>query len=780
MRKQPPLNPDHLRQRPVKGTVGQSSYHESAQLHVSGRAEYLDDRPLLPGSLHLAVGKSSQAHARILNMDLEPVRQSPGVVAVFTAADIPGELDVGPVFPGDPLLADQQVDYLGQPLFVVAAQSLRQARQAALLAKIDYETLPAILEVETALEQAFYVRPAHQMQTGDVDTAMATAPLQLQGALKVGGQEHFYLEGQVARVEPTDDGGVRVYSSTQHPTEVQALVAGVLGLSMHRVVVETRRMGGGFGGKETQAAPLACLCALVCFLTGRPAHYRMPRQDDMEITGKRHDFLHRYQLGFNEQGRILAANFQLAGRCGYSADLSDAIVDRAMFHADNAYHLNQARVLGERCKTHTASNTAFRGFGGPQGMLLIEHLMDDIACHLQLDPLDVRLRNLYRLQERNQTHYGQPIEDDRLFEVITQLEETSHYRSRQAEIRAFNQTSRWLKKGLALTPVKFGISFTLQHLNQAGALLHLYTDGSIQINHGGTEMGQGLFTKVAQVVATEFQVDLEQIAVTATRTDKVPNTSPTAASSGSDLNGLAALDACRKIKQRLIDFAAEHFAVDKEAVRFAHNLVEIGEQTLGFAEFLQLAYQQRIALSDTGYYRTPKIYYDRDQTKGRPFFYFAVGASVSEVEVDTLTGEYRVTAVDILHDAGHSLNPALDRGQIEGGFVQGMGWLTSEELVWNEQGRLLSNNPATYKIPTAADVPEHFKVALFDAPNTETNLYRSKAIGEPPLMLAMSVWSALRAAISSVSDYQVNPRLDTPATPERVLKAIEEAAACKQ
>lgn len=780
MRKQPAIQPDQLRQRPVKGTVGQSRPHESAQLHVSGRAEYLDDRPLLPGSVHLAVGKSSQAHARILNMDLEPVRQAPGVVAVFTAADIPGELDVGPVFPGDPLLADQQVDYLGQPLFVVAAQSLRQARQAALLAKIDYQTLPAIIEVEAALEQQCFVRPAHQMQTGDVDAAMATAPLQLQGALKVGGQEHFYLEGQVARVEPTDDGGVRVYSSTQHPTEVQALVAGVLGLSMHRVVVETRRMGGGFGGKETQAAPLACLCALVCFLTGRPAHYRMPRQDDMEITGKRHDFLHRYQLGFNEQGRILAADFQLAGRCGYSADLSDAIVDRAMFHADNAYHLNQARVLGERCKTHTASNTAFRGFGGPQGMLLIEQLMDDIACHLQLDPLDVRLRNLYRLQERNQTHYGQPIEDDRLFEVITQLEKTSHYRSRQAEIRAFNQTSRWLKKGLALTPVKFGISFTLQHLNQAGALLHLYTDGSIQINHGGTEMGQGLFTKVAQVVATEFQVDLEQIAVTATRTDKVPNTSPTAASSGSDLNGLAALDACRKIKQRLIDFAAEHFAVDKEAVRFAHNLVEIGEQTLGFAEFLQLAYQQRIALSDTGYYRTPKIYYDRDQAKGRPFFYFAVGASVSEVEVDTLTGEYRVTAVDILHDAGHSLNPALDVGQIEGGFVQGMGWLTSEELVWNDQGKLLSNNPATYKIPTAADVPEHFKVALFDAPNTETNLYRSKAIGEPPLMLAMSVWSALRAAISSVSDYQVNPRLDTPATPERVLKAIEEAAACKQ
>lgn len=556
-------------------------------------------------------------------------------------------------------------------------------------------------------------------------------------------------------------------------------MAGVLNLPLHKITVETRRMGGGFGGKESQGAPLACLCALVCYHTGRPAHFRMPRKDDMVITGKRHDFLHHYHIGFDDQGRLLGADLTVNGRCGHSPDLSDAIVDRAMFHADNAYHLGAARVRGERCKTHTVSNTAFRGFGGPQGMVLAEHLMDEIATHLQLDPLDVRLRNLYNTTDRNRTHYGQPIEDERLYQVITQLEQTSCYRERREAIRAFNQSSRWVKKGLALTPVKFGISFTLQHLNQAGALLHLYTDGSIQINHGGTEMGQGLFTKVAQVVASEFQVDLDRIAVTATRTDKVPNTSPTAASSGSDLNGLAALDACRKVKARLIAFAAEHFKVPPEQVRFAHNLVEVGTQTFGFGEFLQLAYQHRIALSDTGYYRTPKIHYDKASGSGRPFFYFATGASVSEVEVDVLTGEYQVTAVDILHDAGTSLNPALDIGQVEGGFVQGMGWLTTEELVWNARGQLLSNSPATYKIPTAADVPEHFKVALLDAPNTEANLYRSKAIGEPPLMLAMSVWAALRDAVSSVSDYRIRPRLDTPATPERVLNALQEAQACK-
>ena len=770
MRKLPPNIP-----RPTttaKGLTGTQAFHDSAWKHVRGQARYIDDLPEPAELLHAAVGQSTHAHARITAMDLSEVWAYPGVVSVMTVEDVPGHTDIGPVFPGDPVLAGDVVEHVGQPLFAVAATSHRAARQAARLAKVSYEPLPAALTAEAALDQQLFVRPSHTQLRGDPDKALAEAPNRLQAQMHVGGQEHFYLEGQACLVEPTEDAGVFVHTSSQHPSEVQKLVAEVLDLPIHEVQVEVRRMGGGFGGKETQAAPLACISALLARRTGRPVKYRMARYDDMVQTGKRHDFFNTYDIGFDNEGVLRGADIMVAGRCGFSPDLSDAIVDRAMFHSDNAYSLGQARVVGHRCKTHTVSNTAFRGFGGPQGMMIIERAMDDIARHLGMDPLDVRKRNLYG-PGRDVTHYGQIVEQHVLPDLIDTLEASSDYRQRRTEISRFNKENSILKRGLALTPVKFGISFTAKHLNQAGALVHVYTDGSIHLNHGGTEMGQGLYIKVAQVVAAAFQVDLDRVKVSATRTDKVPNTSPTAASSGTDLNGMAALDACEKIKQRLVEFAAETYGVSADSVRFENNQVNVGEQQLGWAEFVQQAYMARVSLSSNGFYSTPKIHYDRETGQGRPFLYYANGAACAEVVVDTLTGEYKTMRVDILHDVGQSLNPAVDIGQIEGGFVQGMGLLTTEELVYSDEGRLLSNGPATYKIPAVSDAPPDFRVPLLPhSPNREATVFRSKAVGEPPLMLGMAVWSALRDAVSSVADYRYSPPLDTPATPERVLQAV--------
>ncbi|MFC3678546.1 xanthine dehydrogenase molybdopterin binding subunit [Bacterioplanoides pacificum] len=784
-----------LRSRPAKekrpGHTGQSMQHESACKHVSGQAVYVDDMPELPGLLHIAVGGSDYPHARIRSLDLQSVKDTAGVVEVITVADVPGLVDIGPVFAGDPVLVQELCEYVGQPIFAVAATSIEIARAAVKKAKIDYEVLEPVLDVEKALQQNFFVRPMHQHKRGDSASALKNAPHRLQGAMHVNGQEHFYLEGQVCTVQPTEDGGMLVYASSQHPTEVQKLVAEVLDISINKVQVEVRRMGGGFGGKETQAAPLACLAAIVAHKTGRPVKYRMTRQDDMVMTGKRHPFYNQYDIGFDEQGIIQGAELVVTGDCGNSPDLSDAIVDRAMFHSDNAYYLNNATVTGHRAKTHKVSNTAYRGFGGPQGVILAEQMMDDIARHLREDPLTIRKRNLYgvthqhirtadgKTDPRDETHYGQKVEHNLLTELIDQLEISSDYWSRRAAIRKFNHSSAVLKKGLALTPVKFGISFTVQHLNQAGALVHIYTDGSIHLNHGGTEMGQGLFLKVAQVVAEEFQVDLDTIQVSATRTDKVPNTSPTAASSGTDLNGMAARDACLRIKEGMFAFAYQHYQADANSVTLLDNQLvytkDGDEQCVPFADFVQQAYMGRVPLSSTGFYKTPKIHYDRETGKGRPFYYFANGAAVSEVIVDTLTGEYRLLRTDILHDVGRSLNPAIDIGQIEGAFIQGMGWLTTEELAWNNDGRLISNGPATYKIPAVGDTPFEFNVELMqDRPNDEATVYRSKAVGEPPFMHGISVWSAIRDAIASVSDYKLNPRLDAPATPERVLFALQE------
>ena len=768
------------------GGVGTAKKHESAELHVSGAALYIDDRPELQGQLHAAVGKSSFAHAMITSIDLSAVKAADGVIAVITVNDVPGQIDIGPVFKGDPVLAPIDgkgvVQYVGQPIFAVAATSFQLAKKAVLLAKISYQELTPVLTVKAALAQQNFVRPSYTMQRGDADTAIKNASHQLTGEISIGGQEHFYLEGQVSSVEPTEEGGMMVYSSSQHPSEVQKLVAEVLALPINKVTVDTRRMGGGFGGKETNAAPWACIAALLANATNKPVKLRLSRTDDMEMTGKRHPFENSYHIGFDNNGLIDGANITVNGNCGYSPDLSDAIVDRAMFHSDNAYYLNNAKVTGNRCKTNTVSHTAFRGFGGPQGMMTIEMAMDDIARALGKDPLAIRKLNLYagmndpkniKNNDRNITHYHQMVEHNNLPEIIDTLEKSSDYQQRRQQITQFNKTNPILKKGIALTPVKFGISFTVQHLNQAGALVHIYTDGTIHLNHGGTEMGQGLFTKVAQIVAEEFKVNVDTVGVSATRTDKVPNTSPTAASSGTDLNGKAAQNAAKTIKQRLITFATEHFNIGAEQVIFANSTVQLGDHCLSFAEFVQLAYMNRVSLSATGFYKTPKIHFDRASAKGRPFFYFANGAAVSEVIIDTLTGEYKLLRTDILQDVGTSLNPAIDKGQIEGGFVQGLGWLTTEELMWNEKGRLLSNNPATYKIPAITDIPVDFRVELLkNDPNREQTIYNSKAVGEPPLMLAISVWSALRDAISSVSNYKVSPQLDTPTTPERILFAV--------
>ncbi|QEY74692.1 xanthine dehydrogenase molybdopterin binding subunit [Pseudomonas denitrificans (nom. rej.)] len=754
-------------------SAGKPREHDSATLYVSGAARYVDDLKEPRDLLHAAVGLSEIACGAVLSLDLDAVRSAPGVVAVLTLDDVPGHTDIGPVFPGDPLLAGERVKYHGQALFAVAAQSLLQARRAVRLAKVEYAKEDPLIDPLRAKAEERFVRPPHHMRRGDAQTALESAPQVLEARQFIGGQEHFYLEGQASLALPGDDGSMLVHTSSQHPSEVQKLVAEVLAIPLAKVTVEVRRMGGGFGGKETQAAPFACLAALLANKTGRAVKLRLPRAEDMRLTGKRHPFHNRYRIGFDYGGRLLAAQLDLVGDCGHSPDLSDAIVDRAMFHADNAYFIPDVAISGYRSFTNIVSHTAFRGFGGPQGMMIIERAMDDIARAVGKDPLEVRKLNLYGGMGRELTPYHQKVEHNLLGELIARLEQSSDYVARRSAIHEFNARSPVLKKGLALTPVKFGISFTAQHLNQAGALVHLYTDGSIQLNHGGTEMGQGLNTKVAQIVAEEFQVPLERVVITATRTDKVPNTSPTAASSGTDLNGMAARDAARTLKKRLIDFLAERDGVKPQEIRFEHGGVTVGAQHLGFTEVIQAAYFARIQLSATGFYRTPKIFYDREKGQGHPFFYFAYGAAVSEVEVDTLTGEYRVPRVDILHDVGRSVNPAIDIGQIEGGFVQGMGWLTTEELRWDDTGKLLTVGPATYKIPAVSDAPEDFRVALFERPNEEDSVYLSKAVGEPPFMLAISVWSALRDAIASLADYRLSPDLDTPATPERVLWACE-------
>jgi xanthine dehydrogenase large subunit len=751
--------------------IGNSIAHDSGGKHVSGEALYVDDMPEPPRLLHAFIRLSEHAHARITRLDVSAVATMPGVACVMTAVGIPGVNDVGPAFPGDPIFADGIVEYCGQSVFAVAADSIAHAREAAEQAVIEYDVLPPVLTVDAALERQSFVLPTQVMARGDAAAALARAPLRLTGRLDIGGQEHFYLEGQVAMAVPGEDGDMLVISSTQHPTEVQHLVARALKLSDHSVVCETRRMGGAFGGKESQASLIACVAALLAQRTRRPVKLRLDRDDDMVQTGKRHGFRIDYDVGYDADGRILGIEFMQAAHCGFSPDLSAAISDRAMFHADNCYYLDNARIVSHRCKTNTVSNTAFRGFGGPQGMMGIEYVIDEIARDLGLDPLTVRQRNFYGTDDRNVTPYHMVVEDNIIPELVAELAQSADYFARREEIAAFNGENVWIKRGIALTPLKFGISFTLMHMNQAGALVHVYTDGSVMLSHGGTEMGQGLYMKVAQVVAAEFGLTADRVKITATSTAKVPNTSPTAASSGSDINGKAAQAAAQAIRERMAGVVAEAFGVPAETLVFANGMVCGGAEEMSFAEAAKLTHRARVSLSSTGYYRTPEIHYDVTTHRGRPFYYFAYGAAVSEVEIDTLTGEYRLLRVDILHDCGASLNPAIDLGQIEGGFVQGMGWLTSEELWWDANGHLRTHAPSTYKIPACGDVPKAFNVSIYTAGrNHEDSIYRSKAVGEPPLMLGMSVFHAIKDAIAATGDGPLH--LNAPATPEAVLLAV--------
>ena len=753
--------------------VGVARPHESAELHVLGQATYTDDIPELQGTLHAALGLSSKAHARINAMDLTPVRNAPGVVAVYTAADIVGTNDCGPIIHDDPILSAGEVMYVGQPIFIVVADTHDNARRAARRAVVAYDELPAIFTPQEAKAAQSYVLPPMQLKRGDYQAAFEKAPNVVKGQLFVGGQEQFYLEGQIAYAIPKEDHGMLVQCSTQHPSEMQHVVAHALGVHSHKVLVECRRMGGGFGGKESQSALWAASASIAAAKLRRPVKLRADRDDDMLVTGKRHCFFYEYEVGYDDSGKIVAAKVDMTLRAGFSADLSGPVATRAVCHFDNAYYLSDVDIRAGCGKTNTQSNTAFRGFGGPQGAIAIEYIIDEIARNLGRDALDIRRLNFYGKTERNVTPYGQEIVDNVIEALTAELEQTSEYRTRRAAVEAYNATSPVLKKGLALTPLKFGIAFNVTHLNQAGALVHVYVDGSVLVNHGGTEMGQGINTKVMQVVAHELGLDLDHVRATATDTSKVANTSATAASTGADLNGKAAQDAARQIRERLTAFAIKLYGdEDGVPVQFFDNAVHVNGHVVPFPELVQKAYLARVQLWSDGFYATPGLHWDPKTMNGHPFSYYAYGAAVSEVVVDTLTGEWKLLRADALYDAGRSLNPAIDLGQVEGAFIQGMGWLTTEQLWWNPAGKLMTHAPSTYKIPGVSDCPEDFRVRLFDNGNVEDSIHRSKAVGEPPLLLPFSVFFAIRDAISSVGGHRVNPPLNAPATSEEILRAI--------
>ncbi len=775
-----------------KTACGSAAPHESARAQVAGAAPYIDDLPEVRGTVHAAPILSTVAHGKIIGLNAAAALSIKGVHAIVLASDVPGD-PVLAAFAGDePVFASDTVQHIGQVIGLVVAESVDLARRAARLVTVDIAPLPALLTVKDALAAQSYVLPPVTVKRGDADLALASAPHTLHGTLEVGGQEHFYLEGQIAYALPQEQNQWLIYSSTQHPGEVQHWVAHALGLDNHAVRVECRRLGGGFGGKETQAGHLAVWAAVAAAKVKRPVKLRLDRDDDFLITGKRHPFSYDYTVGFDDTGRLCGLKLMMAAHCGFSADLSGPVADRAIFHADNAYYLQDVAITSYRCKLNTQSHTAFRGFGGPQGMIVTEVILGDIARHLGLDPLVVRLRNLYSdepvdtpvsatsaplpgdlptVARRDTTHYGMQVEGNILQPLLSKLELSAQYQQRLEAISLWNASHSTLKRGIAITPVKFGISFTATLFNQAGALVHVYLDGSVQVNHGGVEMGQGLNTKVAQIVADELGVPLHKVLATASDTSKIPNASATAASAGTDLNGRAAQFAARHVRDNLAAFVGGLDGLGAGAVTFRNGQVITPKGIRAFDDVVKQAYANRIQLWSDGFYRTPKIHYDKTTLTGRPFYYFAYGAACTEVAIDMLTGENKVLRVDILHDVGRSINPGLDVGQIEGGFVQGMGWLTTEELVWNDAGLLTTHAPSTYKIPTAGDVPAHFKVEFWDAPNTEDNVGGSKAVGEPPFMLAISVFEALRDAVARARG-TAHVMLNAPATPEHVLKAL--------
>jgi xanthine dehydrogenase large subunit len=761
----------------MTSTVHHAQRHDSALKHSTGQAVYIDDMPEPPGTLHAALVLSPVACGRLKKLDVTAALKMPGVVAVLGPQDVPGTNDVSASGRGgEPLFAADRVEFAGQTLAMVVAVSLDAARHAAEAVVIDIEADEPILDIETALARKAYVQAPGTIQRGEPEPALASAPHRLSAEFEVGGQEHFYLEGQIAFALPGEDGDMVVHSSTQHPTEVQHICAHLLGCDFNRITAVVRRLGGGFGGKESNASWVAGAATLAAHKTGRPVKLRLPREVDMVATGKRHPFLYRYTVGFDDAGRVLALDAMLAADAGWSLDLTPGVMARALTHTDNAYWIPHFRAVGHACKTNKQSNTAFRGFGGPQGVVVMEDALDRIAGHLGRDATEIRALNFYA-EGRDETPYGQKVDENHLARCWSEVKRGGAYERRRAEVDAFNKASPILKRGLGLFPLKFGISFNLPHMNQAGALVHVYIDGSIRLNHGGTEMGQGLFVKVAQVVAEVFGVDIDRIRPSATSTAEVPNTSPTAASTGSDLNGWAAYEAANTIKQRMVAFAAEHFSANEGDIEFADGAVRIAKpgsnQVVSFGELAKLCWLGRVSLSATGFYKTPKIHWDGAAMRGRPFFYFSFGAAMVEVAIDTLTGESRVLRADLVQDCGDSLNPAIDRGQIEGAFVQGQGWLTCEELWWDKQGRLRTAGPSTYKIPGSRDVPPVFNVTMLaNAPSREATIFRSKAVGEPPLLLATAVWTALKNAIAATGDGRTAVRLDAPATPERVLAAI--------
>lgn len=760
----------------IKGGVRQDMVHESAIKHVSGKAIYVDDIREPEGMLHFCPGISRHAHARVKSIDLDLIRAQPGVVDVITYRDIPAENDFGHARRGDDkVFSDEIVDFEGQAVFGVVARSYVQARAAAALPAVEYEELEPILDSDHALKARSFLCQPRKLRRGDFTPAYDAAPHKLEGRITCGGQEHFYLEPQVSMAVPQEDGNVLIYCATQDPSAVQHIAAKVLGRPASSVVIETRRMGGAFGGKETGATPFAIMAAVAALKLDRPVKCRLDRDDDMIMTGKRHAFQFDYKVGFDSTGRLQAVHFDVAANCGYSEDQSLAILDRAIYHMDGAYHLPAVTINGYACRTNLCSGMAFRGFGSPQANYAIERVMDTITHYLNADPLAVRRANFYDEAERNLSHYDWPISDYVLPRIVDELETSADYAARRQAVRAFNNQGGWIKRGIALMPLKYGVGFTADFLNQAGALLHIYQDGSITLNHGGTEMGQGLFLKVAQIVAEELQVDLDRIRITPTATDKVPNTTATAASSGTDMNGAAAQNAARILRGRLTEFAAAKHNVDVSQVVFSNNFVQIGNLSVSFDELVHDAYMNLVQLSVAGFYKNPRINVDPDTMKGRPYHYNCYGAAVVEVEIDTLTGENRVRQVDLLHDVGKSLNPVVDFGQLEGGFIQGMGWLTTEELVWDSGGHLRTHAPSTYKIPACSDRPAIFNMAFVDwNENREDTVFRSKAIGEPPFNLANSVFNAYVDAVSSVGDHKHLPTLNAPATPERILMACDE------
>jgi len=754
--------------------INEKRPHESGIKHVSGRAFYTDDLPESPDTLFGAIGWSKKACAIIKKMNLEKVIKSEGVTAVVTSSDITGRNDVGPVYDGDPIFP-KKAEYYGQPLFAVAAKTTEQARKAVLKAKITYKTLKPVTTIKEALKKKSYVLKEKIIKKGDATKAIENSVNRLNGSFTTGSQEHFALEGQTAFVIPQEDNDYKVFSSTQHPSETQQVIAKMLNQKSNTITVETRRIGGGFGGKETQSFIFAAICTLLAKKTKHPVKLRMDRDDDIIITGKRHDFYSEYKVGFDELGVIKGLKIKLASRCGISPDLSEAINERALLHIDNAYFLENLLVENYLCKTNTASNTAFRGFGGNQGMMAIENIMDHIANSLKKDPAEIRRRNFYQKKKKNITHYNMKIEDNVMHEIYDQLIKSSNYKSRKLSIKELNEKNTYIKKGIAITPVKFGISFTTWHLNQAGALVHIYSnDGSVHVNTGAIEMGQGTHTKIAQLVANELGLNFRRVKVSATRTDKVPNTSASAASSTTDLNGAAALNAISKIKMNLSAYIKRKYKIKNGEGIYENGIIKFKGKSFKFNSLIKEAYLNRVSLSSSGFYTTPKIRFDKKNFKGRPFLYFCYGAAVSEVMIDVLTGENKIIRTDILHDAGKAINPAIEIGQIEGGFVQGAGWLTMEEVKWKSNGQITTHSPSTYKIPAASDMPKKFNVEMFKkGKNVEQVINKSKTTGEPPLMLAMSVFYAIKNAIASVGNYAFYPNLDAPATPEKILMSID-------